>query len=300
MHQQVNWQPIEEHLSRVTGHPFALTGCYSVNGGCIHYAYRIEDTYNKQVYFIKLNIGDKFEMLRTEAAGLMELAQTGVIRVPAPICWGTTPHHAYLVMEAFTLRSDNFCCDNALGQQLAGLHRIHSNLFGWQQNNYIGSTPQINTLLGDWVSFWREQRLHYQLNLAAQKGYDGALLQSNGEQLLIRLEAFFAGYTPKPSLLHGDLWSGNRAVDSQGNPVIFDPAVYYGDRETDIAMTELFGGFSPQFYEAYQANFPLDDNYKTRKNLYNLYHILNHLNLFGGSYLRRAEQMISQLLSEVR
>ncbi len=147
------------------------------------------------------------------------------------------------------------------------------------------------------MEFWLTQRLGFQLQLAAAKGYSGRL-QSQGERLLTELPALLAGHSPPP-LLHGDLWSGNYSVDACGAPVIFDPAIYYGDRETDIAMTELFGGFSPRFYQAYNEVYPLPEGYRLRKSLYNLYHVLNHLNLFGGGYMAQAEQLIGSLLREV-
>jgi fructosamine-3-kinase len=148
------------------------------------------------------------------------------------------------------------------------------------------------------VSFWRTQRLQFQLELAAQQGHGGRL-QSQGEKLLDAFPALFAGYSPQPSLLHGDLWSGNYAFTRAGEPTIYDPAVYYGDREADIAMTELFGGFGADFYAAYQADFPLDAGYGVRKTLYNLYHILNHLNIFGDSYRSQAYRMMDTLLLEL-
>ena len=133
------------------------------------------------------------------------------------------------------------------------------------------------------------------MRLAAQNGYGGQL-QRLGEKLMDSLPAFFADYTPQPSLLHGDLWSGNHAYLQNGTPTIFDPAIYYGDRECDIAMTELFGGYDTDFYAAYRSAYPLDAGYATRRDLYNLYHILNHANLFGGGYARQAEQMMQKLL----
>ncbi len=185
--------------------------------------------------------------------------------------------------------------------EAAGLDEIRNTgtvRFGWGRENTIGSTPQINTPSDDWIEFWRERRLGKQLELAAHSGYCGRL-QRQGERLLGKFAGLFAGYRPLPSLLHGDLWSGNYAADAEGNPVIYDPAPYYGDREADLAMTELFGGFGRAFYNAYQQAWPLDDGYRTRKTLYNLYHILNHLNLFGGGYLGQAESMIDSLLAEI-
>ncbi len=170
--------------------------------------------------------------------------------------------------------------------------------FGFVQDNFIGTTAQPNAWNNDWIDFWREQRLGFQLRLAAENGYGGQL-KNLGEKLLNTLPAFFDGYIPQPSLLHGDLWSGNHAFLADGTPTIFDPASYYGDRECDLAMTELFGGFPADFYTAYRAEWPLHEGYETRRDLYNLYHILNHANLFGGGYVKQAEQMMQRLLLEL-
>ena len=174
-------------------------------------------------------------------------------------------------------------------------HGCKGKAFGFMQDNFIGTTPQPNGWKNTWIDFWGEQRLGFQLRLAAENGYSGQL-QSLGEKLLDVLPDFFDGYIPQPSLLHGDLWSGNHAFLADGTPTVFDPASYYGDRECDLAMTELFGGFPASFYDAYRAEWPLHEDYKTRRDLYNLYHILNHANLFGGGYARQAEQMMQSLL----
>ena len=186
--------------------------------------------------------------------------------------------------------------DEQAGRELAAMHRTRGRAFGWHRDNTIGSTPQQNTPLDDWVSFWRERRLDFQLKLAAQNGYGGRL-QQRGEQLLERFPVLM-NHEVAPSLLHGGLWGGNIAYDRDGSPVIFDPAVYYGDREADLAMTELFGGFAGNFYAAYNEAWPLDSGYGVRKVLYNLYHILNHLNLFGDGYLSQSQSMIDRLLAE--
>lgn len=170
--------------------------------------------------------------------------------------------------------------------------------YGYVQDNFIGTTPQPNSWKDNWVDFWREQRLGFQLRLAQENGYGGRL-QHLGQKLLDALPAFFAGYTPQPSLLHGDLWSGNHSFLADGTPAVFDPAAYYGDREADLAMTELFGGYPADFYAAYRAAYPLDTGYAVRRDLYNLYHILNHANLFGGGYVRQAEQMMQRLLVSI-
>jgi len=174
------------------------------------------------------------------------------------------------------------------------LIKITACQYGWYQDNIIGSTPQSNQQHSDWLSFWREERLLPQFKMLYDKGYKNQL-QPLSEQLLNKLDDFLAHHNPPASLLHGDLWSGNYAFDQHGRPVIFDPALYYGDREADLAMTELFGGFSPDFYQAYNDAWPLESDYKQRKTLYNLYHILNHANLFGTSYLNQAIGMMQRL-----
>jgi fructosamine-3-kinase len=180
-----------------------------------------------------------------------------------------------------------------LGQQLAKQHRYCEDRFGWHKDNTIGSTPQHNLWNDDWVEFVGADRLGFQLELAAKNGFTGDL-QVEGAALCKSLGQFFADYWPEASLLHGDLWGGNWAA-ADGAPVIFDPAVYYGDRESDIAMTKLFGGFGASFYDAYEEAWPLSAGSEQRILLYQLYHILNHLNLFGGSYLNRALGIIRAL-----
>ena len=184
------------------------------------------------------------------------------------------------------------------GEQLAKMHHYHAEDFGWIIDNTIGSTQQRNKQNNDWISFWKDERLRFQLNLALHKGLSTEIYEK-GFKLSENLGAFFESYQPKASLLHGDLWSGNIAYDEKNQPVIFDPAVYYGDHETDLAMTELFGNFGKHFYDCYNEHYPIDSGYTTRKKLYNLYHILNHFNLFGGSYAIQSERMIDKLLSEI-
>jgi fructosamine-3-kinase len=220
------------------------------------------------------------------------------VKIPHPVTFGQTKDArdaSFLVLEFIELKRATPKSEALFGQQLAQLHLQKQPYFGWEIDNTIGSTRQLNAPSQNWVTFWREQRLGFQLNLAAKKGYDGNL-QMLGSKLCERLDDFFSDYTPQPSLLHGDLWGGNAAVDFDNNPVIFDPACYYGDRETDLAMTELFGGFGQNFYVAYNEIWQLDAGYKTRKTLYNLYHILNHCVLFGGGYAVQAEQMMRKLL----
>jgi fructosamine-3-kinase len=201
-------------------------------------------------------------------------------------------------MESLSLGGGKARTMQTFAEQLANMHRHTKDKFGWHRDNTIGSTHQPNQWRDDWLDFWREQRLGYQLKLAGRHGARHSLIDK-GEQLQDNLEVFFSGYQPEASLLHGDLWSGNYSIMSNGEPVIFDPAVYYGDREADIAMTELFGGFGHDFYSAYNNAWPLHDDYKLRKTFYNLYHIINHFNLFGGGYGSQAEGMIDRLLAEI-
>ncbi|MFA5017277.1 MAG: fructosamine kinase family protein [Methylobacter sp.] len=291
----MDWQTIVQPIESATRQPFKLLKAQPLSGGDINAAYRLQA--ENVSFFVKLNTRERLAMFEAEAAGLQALAQTQAMRVPKFIVCGQTTDHAFLVLEHIDLHNLNSRSEQLLGQQLAQLHQPKQAYFGWHRDNTIGSTIQVNGHYHDWITFWQEQRLGHQLTLAAAKGYGGRL-QTLGEKLRTTLKPLFSGYQPQPALVHGDLWGGNVAADEQGNPVIYDPACYFGDRETDLAMTELFGGFSPAFYQAYQAVYPLDPGYTRRKTLYNLYHILNHLNLFGPSYLHQAENMLDKLLAD--
>jgi len=288
-------QSIAGDIATTTGRQGVCRMLGSVAGGCINRAIRV--AYGDERYFIKLNHRDALDMFAAEAQGLLELRRVKALYVPEPVCWGREDESAWLVLEDLDLGGP--ARPAALGRGLAALHRVTQPRFGWCMDNTIGSTPQINAERADWVDFWREQRLGYQLELAAAKGA-GEPLASRGRLLLDFLPKLFETYRPRASLLHGDLWSGNYAYLTDGRPVIFDPAVYYGDREAELAMTELFGGFQREFYAAYEAAWPLAAGYRTRKKLYQLYHILNHFNLFGGSYLDRALTLTESLLTELR
>ena len=291
------WHEISRQISAATNCQFKVRGTDAIGGGCINQAYRITD--GAQRYFVKLNSPGSLAMFEAESAGLMEIHLSHTIRVPLPVCYGQNNQAAWLVLEYLDFNTTPRGKASDFGIHLAAMHRTVSSQFGWIRDNTIGQTPQINTASSDWIDFWKMHRLGYQLDLAKTNGFNGKL-QKLGEQLLSDLDKFFSGVTPSPSLLHGDLWSGNYAYDDAKNPVLFDPAIYYGDREADIAMTELFGGFPVDFYSAYRCDYPLDSGYNIRKTVYNLYHILNHLNLFGSSYRHQAEQMMDQLLAEIR
>lgn len=298
------WEQISSHIRQVTGMPFSAATPRSVGGGCINSGYAL--TNSQQAYFVKLNQATQIAMFEAEAAGLDEMAASHTIRVPKPLCWGTANGSAYLVQEWLDLGQGGSSAWAEMGRKLATLHQwvppqpspgqaAKPISFGWQRHNTIGSTPQINSWTQDWAEFWVKHRIGYQLQLAHRRG--GHFPQ--GDRLLAAIPQLLEGHQPQPSLVHGDLWSGNAAITKTGEPVIFDPATYYGDREVDLAMTELFGGFPSEFYQGYNEVFPVTSSYQRRKVLYNLYHILNHFNLFGGGYASQANRMIEQLLTWV-
>lgn len=265
-----------------------------VYGGSINECYRWDS--DASPLFVKIAPARNSDMLAAEAAGLEELRRADSVRVPRVLGVGTAAGNAWLALEWIASGAPSRATDTLLGEQLARQHRTMQAAFGWGRDNTIGSTPQLNEWCDDWVGFFRDRRLRYQLDLAARNGFGGRL-QERGSALLECVAGFFATHRPAPSLLHGDLWGGNRICDERGHPVIFDPAVYYGDREADLAMTRLFGGFGPGFYAAYEAAWPLDAGAGARIDLYNLYHVLNHLNLFGGGYLRQATAALDGLLA---
>lgn len=289
-------EAIAQAISKATGVAFRIENQHGVAGGCINRSEILNGAGRR--YFIKFNDARRLSMFEAEAKGLAEITRSNSVRVPQPICHGTHADQAYLVLEYLDLGGATARSDEILGRQLAAMHRFTNEQFGWTRDNTIGATPQINTPETDWVTFYGAHRLRFQLELAAENGRASGL-QRLGEKLLDMLPVLFASYRPQPSLLHGDLWGGNHAALRDGTPVIFDPAPYYGDREADLAMTELFGGFGARFYAAYREAWPLDAGYALRKDLYNLYHVLNHLNLFGGGYRGQAQDLIERLLSEV-
>lgn len=293
----MDWQKISAAISDSIGESFSIEHHRSVGGGCVNSAFRVEGT--GSAFFVKLNRAELLDMFEAEAEGLAELNKPGAIRVPKPVCTGTSSGQAFIVMEDLPFGGGQRDAMQLFGRQLAEMHRHTARQFGAHRDNTIGSTHQPNNGRDDWVSFWREQRLGHQLKLASRQGASHGILDK-GDSLMAHVADFFTDYQPDASLLHGDLWSGNYSILTTGEPVIFDPAVYYGDREADLAMTELFGGFGGDFYAAYNEAWPLDKGYSIRKTFYNLYHILNHFVMFGGGYGSQAEGMMDRLLSEVR
>lgn len=284
------WQAISDDISRLSGKTFTLREKRPVSGGCINQGYRL--TGDGGSYFVKLNSAEKRPMFEAEALGLATLAVTETIRVPRSLGTGSGAGQSYLILEWLDFSSGSGAAWAEMGRNLARLHQTgRAERFGWERNNTIGSTPQINDWKEDWTQFWLENRLGYQLELARKRSAGFPSLA----EITPAVTALLENHRPAPSLVHGDLWSGNAAILVTGEPVILDPAVYYGDPEVDLAMTELFGGFPGAFYRGYGEICPPQPGYEQRKILYNLYHVLNHFNLFGGGYAEQAQGMFRQL-----
>ena len=251
--------------------------------------WRIEE--QSQRYFLK--VSTQMEALEAELKGIKLMGQTKKIRVPEVFLSNTADRAMYALFEWLDLKPGSIRCHQRLGENLANLHRCQGKSFGLDSDNFIGASPQPNTETEDWFSFFRDYRLGAQLKMAKQNGLDSHLL-SSAQAISDNISSFF--HQPVvPSLLHGDLWAGNWGSLQDDEPVVFDPACYFGDREADLAMTELFGGFSEAFYSSYNEVWPLPEGYSVRKDLYNLYHMLNHFNLFGQGYIAQVSSLISKL-----
>lgn len=287
-------ESIQAGLGESLGKTNGLKWARDLSGGDINRAALVQGGDKK--WFVKYHSNAPPGMFEAEALALKEISASGCIRVPAAIAQGSVNNTAWLALEYLELVPGGPAA--LLGEQLAALHDTCRDHYGWSINNYIGTTPQHNRAHDNWTEFWRDCRLQPQLAMAKNSGFGGRLID-RGERLLAGLEQVLQDHEPAASLLHGDLWAGNVAYTPAGQPVIFDPASYYGDRETDIAMTELFGGFEPAFYSAYEANSTRPAGYPMRLQLYKLYHVLNHLNLFGAAYLARSESIIDSLLAQI-
>ncbi len=292
---------LSRSIAAAKGGTFEIASIGPVGGGCIHRALEItgKSSLGGERYFAKANGADRAPMFAAEAQGLRALRDAGSLTVPRVVAQGADEENAWLVLEWLELAALEARGGAALGSALAAQHRIEHARFGWENDNFIGASAQANGWSDDWLGFWREKRLHAQLRLAARNRLPSRMID-RGERLMADCEAFFRGYVPARSLLHGDLWGGNAAATTGGAPVVFDPAVYVGDREADLAMTELFGGFPKDFHSAYRAAWAPDDGYRARRDFYNLYHVLNHANLFAGGYVDQAERSIARLNAEIR
>lgn len=272
-------------------------GAVAVAGGSISRSVRVDS--DRGPVFLKLERRERADMLVAETEALAALRDTGAVAVPAVLGCGIADDHAYVAVEWIDFGQKTPSAERSLGDALARLHRTSASEFGWHRDNYIGSTPQRNDRRDDWPGFFRDMRLARQLALARQRGLPADDVEL-GDALLERIASLLEGHEPRPSLLHGDLWGGNWGAARDGTPYLYDPAAYFGDRETDIAMTRLFGGFGREFYAAYEAAWPLPRGVERRAELYNLYHLLNHFNLFGGAYAAQVAAALRRLTSRRR
>jgi protein-ribulosamine 3-kinase len=291
----IDWRAMAVALAPGAQLPPGEVRATPVAGGNINRAYRLESGSFR--FFVKLNRADREAMFVAERKGLEAICDSGAIRVPQVYLTGREGQYSYIAMEYIEMTAS--ASSTQLAQALAAMHDCVHQQFGFHCDNTIGSTPQVNRLTGDWVDFWREHRLGFQLALARRNGLPPKLIDS-GEKLAQELVRFFDSYRPCASLLHGDLWNGNWGADAVGSPVVYDPACYYGDHEADLAMMELFGNPGAHFFAVYREHFPIDPGYSSRRDLYNLYHLLNHANLFGGNYADQAQRVIEGLLRQLR
>lgn len=279
------------HLSSHTGQSVVIIEAVPIGGGSINDAYRLDTTTGR--FFLKTNSADRYpSMFEAEADGLRRLREAGPLRVPEVIDHGEHHDDSYLLLEWVESgpRSSTFWAD--FGRGLAQLHQHTHEHFGLERDNYIGSLKQVNTHAVDWPSFFIHQHLEPQLKMARDRKRVEAGMAFRFERLFHQMDELFP--SEPPALLHGDLWSGNFLCDSQGRPVLIDPAVYYGHREMDLAMTKLFGGFDGELHTAYQAEWPLEKGWEERVDLCNLYPLLVHVNLFGESYVAQVESVLKR------
>lgn len=285
-----DWSRIESAIRAATGSDFRISASQWVTGGCISEARRIDG--DDRSYFVKTGPASAADLFRAESDGLAALASTGAIRTPQVTCTGAVDDESWLVLEWIDLGGS--ADPAAMGRSLAAMHSHHGSHYGWHRDNWIGASPQRNDRSDDWATFWCSRRLAVQFDMAAARGHEA--LTARRHDVIERARDLLRGHAPGASLVHGDLWSGNAGYDQHSHPVIFDPAVYCGDPEVDVAMTELFGGFPPAFYQAYREVIPALPGYRLRRDMYNLYHVLNHANLFGGGYVAQAHALMSGLL----
>jgi protein-ribulosamine 3-kinase len=267
----------------------------SITGGCINDS-KIILTKSGNKYFLKTNIHNPADMFHKEANGLGELAKAKVIRIPEVIYCDSE----FILLEAIEQSNKRKDFSEDFGRRFAQLHKNTSKEYGFYEDNYIGSTPQINIALSneknDWAKFYFNKRLEFQFRLAEKNGFINDEFRKSFSKLENKIESIIKPESEISSLLHGDLWGGNYLVDETGIVFLIDPAVYFGNREADLAMTKLFGGFDCKFYASYNEEYPLEAGYEYRENIYKLYHILNHLNLFGRSYYSQALSLMKYYL----
>ncbi len=282
---------VEDILTRKTGINTTIQNVASLSGGSINEAIRISA--NTGTFFLKWNDAKKYpDMFKAEAKGLQLLKHPGEIYIPEVIEEGEVTKSSFLLLEFISGGERRVDFFYHFGNALAKLHTHSNDKFGLDHDNYIGSLKQRNKQHDRWIDFFVEERLEKQLKLARDSGKINNSITQQFNKLYNRLEEIFP--VEKPSLLHGDLWSGNYLTGGDGNACILDPAVYYGFREMDVAMSKLFGGFDKEFYEGYEAEWPMEKGWEKRIDVCNLYPLLVHVNLFDGGYLNDVQRIVSK------
>lgn len=280
------WGTIHQLISHYIDQPFNDTRCRPVSGGDSHKAVVLSN--GNQTFFIKINERSALPQFFAEVDGLKHLDAVG-IATPKVVDLGTSSNHSFLILEHLELKAIGSEHWRSVGQTVAKLHQSqHQAMFGWQEDNFIGPTLQANQWTTKWRQFYTQQRVGCLLDAFVQK-FGGAI---NVNDVLSHIHLTISGHRPAPSLLHGDLWLGNIGIVND-TPYLFDPAIYFGDREVDLAMSELFGRFPEPFYQAYHEVYPIARDYEFRKPIYQLYPLLNHALLFGGHYVTAVRDIIS-------
>ena len=285
---------IQQLVEKNIGRSIQLGPTRTVSGGCINHAIILETDIGLSL-FVKWNEQAPGSLFECETDGLKAIRLTQSLRVPEVIGSGVSARGVqFLVLEAIQTAAPGAHFEQQLGRQLAELHRRGvAEEFGFARSNFIGSTPQPNRWNSSWIEFWKSCRLGHQLDLARNNGYGDQRFSRLADRVLDRMDELLS-HQVQPALIHGDLWSGNYLADEKGNPVVLDPAVYFADREAEFGMTTLFGGLSHCFYDAYQETWPMQAGSDDRIEIYRLYHLLNHLNLFGTSYLADCLQIMQK------
>lgn len=283
------WHFISEQISQQINQDFICDDVREISEESSHHIFRVSD--GKHRYFVKVNEKINWPNFQAEMDGLDKLRSTSLFKVPDVVCSGIISTSSFLVLEFIHMTQGDTISWEKLGESLANMHQRYSQeMYGWQEDNFIGASPQANNWHKSWAHFFAEQRIGFMLQLLHEKGHKLAPI----DKVVESVSKLLAGHTPKASMLHGDLWQGNVGF-FKDQVALYDPAFYFGDRETDIAMSELFGRFPDAFYNAYQHTWPLDNNYQYRKPIYQLYHTLNHALLFEGYYLDNAKLMLKNL-----
>jgi len=288
------WKSIEKAIQETTSRAFSIESTSTVSNGDINQSYCISGS--NQQYFVKINDKKNIEQFNCEAYSLSKIRQSEQISCPSVITKGTTGDKSFLVLDYINFKQPDSLDWYNLGQQIAYLLlctiSTKNNQFGWTHDNFIGYSIQKNTWQESWSTFFTEQRIAWQL----QKLHEKSIHLGNIDHIVDVCAKVLSDHKVVPCIVHGDLWQGNLGV-SEHQPVIFDPACYFGDREVDIAMTELFGRIPEDFYLGYQEIYPLNNSYEQRKQVYNFYHILNHANLFAGQYIEQSKAQLQRILS---